>query len=321
MSLYTGNKCPACGKLFEEQDDIVVCPICGSPHHRACYKELGHCGNEHLHAEDKQWESEVKVDATETEFSDEVVCCSQCGERNPKTNIFCQKCGAKVFSANQNSQSNVGQTGNPYVDFIQSQVDYSAILDEGVTVGEAADFVGPNNLSFILKFKAIAAKHPITFNWSAFFFSFFYCFHRKMYKVGWALIAIFLLLFIPTGYYASLAVEDILYSTGGITFPIQLTQDTAGVEGLMFWSSVTQSVTLITRIFCGFFFNKLYYNQMIRKIKKVKATAPVSVGAPEYRYAISLAGGVNRTAVPALIAAAMVLYIGYGYFASMMILK
>lgn len=142
-----------------------------------------------------------------------------------------------------------------------------------------------------------------------------------MYKVGWALIAIFLLLFIPTGYYASLAVEDILYSTGGITFPIQLTQDTAGVEGLMFWSSITQSVTLITRIFCGFFFNKLYYNQMIRKIKKVKATAPVSVGAPEYRYAISLAGGVNRTAVPALIAAAMVLYIGYGYFASMMILK
>ena len=40
---YQGVCCPVCGKPFQEGDDIVVCPECGAPHHRECYKSLGHC--------------------------------------------------------------------------------------------------------------------------------------------------------------------------------------------------------------------------------------------------------------------------------------
>ena len=43
---YTGIPCAACNKPFEDGDDIVVCPECGTPYHRACYKELGHCIHE-----------------------------------------------------------------------------------------------------------------------------------------------------------------------------------------------------------------------------------------------------------------------------------
>ena len=28
---YKGEKCAACGKEFTEDDDVVVCPECGSP--------------------------------------------------------------------------------------------------------------------------------------------------------------------------------------------------------------------------------------------------------------------------------------------------
>ena len=33
---YTGLECPICGEKFTAQDDIVVCPECGAPHHRDC---------------------------------------------------------------------------------------------------------------------------------------------------------------------------------------------------------------------------------------------------------------------------------------------
>ena len=48
---YIGEKCPVCGKNFHADDDVVVCPICGTPHHRECYENLGHCFNEEKHAE------------------------------------------------------------------------------------------------------------------------------------------------------------------------------------------------------------------------------------------------------------------------------
>lgn len=35
---YTGIPCAACGKKFTAEDDVVVCPECGTPYHRACYK-------------------------------------------------------------------------------------------------------------------------------------------------------------------------------------------------------------------------------------------------------------------------------------------
>ena len=28
-----------------------VCPECGTPHHRACYRELGHCAHQALHGD------------------------------------------------------------------------------------------------------------------------------------------------------------------------------------------------------------------------------------------------------------------------------
>ena len=48
---YIGYKCPVCDKYFHVGDDVVVCPECGTPHHRECYKNLGHCVNEDKHSQ------------------------------------------------------------------------------------------------------------------------------------------------------------------------------------------------------------------------------------------------------------------------------
>ncbi|MBO4383074.1 MAG: hypothetical protein J5847_03160 [Clostridia bacterium] len=49
-------QCPYCLKPFEEGDDVVVCPECGAPGHRACWKEVGHCLYENQHASGYVWE-------------------------------------------------------------------------------------------------------------------------------------------------------------------------------------------------------------------------------------------------------------------------
>ena len=45
--------CPVCGNDFNEDDDVVFCPECGTPHHRACWMENGKCINENLHGTDE----------------------------------------------------------------------------------------------------------------------------------------------------------------------------------------------------------------------------------------------------------------------------
>ena len=38
MNEYLGCECSVCRKPFAAGDDIVVCPECGTPYHRACYE-------------------------------------------------------------------------------------------------------------------------------------------------------------------------------------------------------------------------------------------------------------------------------------------
>ncbi|MCL1831829.1 MAG: hypothetical protein FWG45_02825 [Oscillospiraceae bacterium] len=43
MSKFAGVKCAACVEVFKDGDDVVVCPDCGTPHHRDCYAQNGGC--------------------------------------------------------------------------------------------------------------------------------------------------------------------------------------------------------------------------------------------------------------------------------------
>lgn len=60
-------QCPYCLKAFEPGDDVVVCPDCGTPAHRACYKERGGCLNENKHATGYVWEAPYSKEREEAE--------------------------------------------------------------------------------------------------------------------------------------------------------------------------------------------------------------------------------------------------------------
>ena len=61
---YTNYKCPVCNNQFTEDDDVVVCPECGTPHHRECYIQNGNCANADKHGTNEPIEVEF-VDVEE----------------------------------------------------------------------------------------------------------------------------------------------------------------------------------------------------------------------------------------------------------------
>lgn len=105
---YSDYKCDGCGKVFSQDDDIVVCPECATPQHRECYKEKGGCVNARLHAEDFQWSGEKvppehKPDSAEptVEVKRDLIC-PNCHHANVHGSTACRNCGMKftIFGIN-----------------------------------------------------------------------------------------------------------------------------------------------------------------------------------------------------------------------------
>ncbi|MGN0651273.1 MAG: RING finger protein [Oscillospiraceae bacterium] len=67
MSRFTHKLCPVCKAPFGEDDDIVVCPECGTPHHRACWEKSGSCGVQQYHAEGFTWQGRLPDEETAPE--------------------------------------------------------------------------------------------------------------------------------------------------------------------------------------------------------------------------------------------------------------
>ena len=98
MKDYKKSACVACGEAFDETSDIVVCPECGAPHHRECWKELGHCACEEKHGEGFEWQPEKRYFGINDAFAadaerpagseDAVVICPNCGRKTKKSEKY-----------------------------------------------------------------------------------------------------------------------------------------------------------------------------------------------------------------------------------------
>ena len=102
---YIGNKCPVCEKNFHADDDIVVCPDCGTPHHRECYEAIGHCHNEERHREGYDYTEQPHENAERN-----VIYCRSCGKENDKDAFFCKYCAAPLSRQDGQTANNSGNT-------------------------------------------------------------------------------------------------------------------------------------------------------------------------------------------------------------------
>lgn len=174
---YTNEKCPVCGESFTAEDDIVVCPLCGTPHHRECYKKNGECGNSDRHSEGFVWQPENEPTPAEQPIEPTA---------NPYGNV----------NANVNPQMPpfyapatpqvVYQIPNPLNAFPQE-------IDDSISTADAAAFIRKNSQTYLRKFFTVKSGKR-TFNFCAFLFGGYWFIYRKMYKLGIIFLALTLAL-------------------------------------------------------------------------------------------------------------------------------
>lgn len=219
---YKDVPCTQCGNVFVPEDDIVVCPVCGSPHHRACWQEHGACANDALHAQGFAWVSpavkaeekkEIKQAAAPTDVK--IVECPFCGAQNYDNELYCTVCHEPIH---QNASADAGE---PLQDEQQREKMYADFQTYGglnpqstigeISVHEYSAYLGNKAGPYIRRFLNIhQTGRPISWNWAAFWtaaVSMFsnvalgpvWFFYRKLNKSGALFLALMLLLGIVSG--------------------------------------------------------------------------------------------------------------------------
>ncbi len=212
-----------CDKKFAKGDDIVVCPDCGTPYHRACYKENGAC----LHAE--QHSSGYEYTPPKSEPKDNR--CTNCGMDNPQNNLFCEKCGSSLREIDKLAKEqlkddtsnkipfndvppepNHNPLASPMSDFMRMapiEKEY-----DGIASSDWIRYIGASAPYYLMQFSRMdssPSKKKTTFCWSALFFTPFYFAYRKMWS--WMMLSVLgsIVVSIPA---FILMLHDLGYSTG-----------------------------------------------------------------------------------------------------------
>lgn len=169
---YTNEICLWCGEAFKEGDDIVVCPECGTPQHRDCWKQHGHCVNSGNHTPDFTWAPQIKEPV------------------KPQEPV-----NAQPVKNDENTQ------GTPGIQLTDPQQFEQILLGENISkkdeefdsikVSEAALYLQAGNRRYISKYLRQRDKHSkLSWNWGAFFFAPAWFFYRKLYKFGTLFLAV-----------------------------------------------------------------------------------------------------------------------------------
>lgn len=174
MHRYIGTQCPVCKREFEQGDDIVTCPDCGTPHHRECYSLIGKCVNNGLHGSGYTFEGEAKTESVKEDSTNAVI--------------------GEYYTPNNESTSNKPPIINGGFDVKSVESEYSNSnekIDDN-EIGDVAATIRVNIPRFIDKFRNMERTNKkLGWNWGAFFFGGLYYLFRKMYKQGISLIFIF----------------------------------------------------------------------------------------------------------------------------------
>lgn len=269
MFLYENNKCPVCGELFVQGDDIVVCPECGTPHHRECYKSSGKCANKDKHGTDFIYErnnaknEKLKItDSVQDLLLNADALNSASREFKNGQNADYPKTQSKAISSEAQSAAEKAQMNE-------------AVIDD-VKVSDVQTVVGINYPRFVKRF---SKKRKLGWNWGAFFFGPYYFMFRKMYLESAVFLAIPLCVNMIINFLFSSAVEklaDISVELSKTALDAEKTSQfikTAleAPENREVWKVVllTLVISFVIRIVSAVIADLLYKKKVVKIIKTV----------------------------------------------------
>lgn len=270
MSNYLGNKCMVCGQRFDENDDVVVCPDCGTPYHRDCYIKEGRCINEKLHESGKGWEPEPDNDGEGYKK------CESCGNVNKPHTIICENCGSPMLEElNENLQDDsIGGFEASSMGFGFDPMDkYCGINPEeefeDVRLKHLADFVGTNQVYYLPMFKKMKdTGKKISLNIVSMFAPQLYFANRKMWLWTILTIIIVTILNLPMLIYNLMEMRNMaeyaeLFEAAGFTGDFLEKFSRSAMLALY---DKLSYVDIAFRVVLMLFSNWLYYRHCIKKI-------------------------------------------------------
>lgn len=346
MNRYEGVNCPVCGNPFTENDTIIVCPNCGTPHHAECYRAAGKCAHEDWHASGKKFElpkqekaqnapphTERENDDDQTRSQNDASVCPRCGAPCASNAMFCQQCGFPVgqFRAAQAQRQNPDSQQNPYqhgasgAQFVYGGMvpPYAGLnpdeeLTEGITVREYASFIGPAAPQYLLRFKRMVQRgKSISWNFLFGIGNAFYCCYRKMYKIGIPLmiyLALYVGVYLTSSIMTMHAVSAQLATSSAVTMDTIYMLMESAMAGLPSWLlnafTLLRFLLLPIMLFFALFGDKLYFNYCTKAIQAIKRENPnmSNMESGESAALIGKKGGVNRKLLRALLLLALVAF-------------
>ena len=269
---YIGEICPVCGKSFTADDDIVVCPDCGTPHHRECYKTENKCANAALHGTGEKWKRS-KHDEKLYKI------CPVCRFPNRAADETCQRCGSALAEATSDPFEKAGENGeqprDPFAAYSREELfdpikylGYDPNEDMGgVTMKDVSDFVGPSTIYYVPKFKQMqeSGARP-SFNLFSLIFPSLFFANRKMW--GWAILAATL------GIIFNLPANLLMYIE---EYPKDIAGFIADKQDLLkTMNEVFMIADMGIRALSCLFANWLYFRFAMRSVKRLKSNGAES---------------------------------------------
>ena len=283
-----------CGKAFEETDDIVACPKCGAPHHRACWQEVGHCALQDAHDTPEQWSREkaqkaVPEQPAPKEEPTQWVCPS-CGTHNLEFAEFCTKCGKgrdaapDWHSAPENSPptQNTYREYTPFPNVRPMQDPFGGVardemLAEDVSAADAVAFTAVNSHYYLPRFRNIANGNKFSWNWAAFLLTPYWLLYRKSFIAGFTALFISMV----QGLFSYQVAQQMMDMIGTglsqqemMNRTSQLMMENEVFRYLSIALILLSLVDLVIRLLMGICGNWIYQVTAFSKIRKAKEKQP-----------------------------------------------
>ncbi|MBQ9674179.1 MAG: DUF2628 domain-containing protein [Ruminococcus sp.] len=313
---YIGYKCPVCNENFHANEDIVVCPQCGTPHHRVCYEVSNHCANEDKHGTDFDFINSEKSN----DIPEGAVKCKACGNINPEGTFFCTKCKTPLVDIPENQANTQNRSvppQNPYgIPFgfpfgnnngqnsadgfgtfqfdPMAGVSPEAEFENGAKAGEVAKYVKQNTTYFMQVFNKIKNFDKSRFSFVGLLFGGGYFLYRKQYFLGTILTLIMAACMIFSTYgsyqiFAQLANEEV--SVNNYTqLGMILMEKMQNSDFYVITTVICQTITYAIHIVCGCIANRCYYKHCCKQVNKIKTEAKDTTQSDKE---LQTKGGVN----------------------------
>lgn len=288
MADYRNCTCIACKTEFEPDDDIVVCPECGTPYHRDCWNEYGHCINTELHENGGSWK---RPETAESE-NDRVIC-SECGKPNPKGSKFCIQCGSVINESRESDSVDFSENGQEsglggMIGMLTGDYENADPHEDmgGAELDEVKSFVGKNIPYYIMRFRYFRdTKRKFAPNFVCLLFPQFWFAYRKMWLASLLLVLATFILAIPNSLITLAGQVD--YVLASLQPQLEMMSEGAAEiirnRMLLFEQFVTSNMVLLSRFDTVFnyislgldivfflFGNYMYYRHCIKKIGAVR---------------------------------------------------